>query len=111
MWAVGSCQACAAAFPGVCEPARQGSHTGVTVVWAARRRRLRGNTHMKLMILGLVLGASVALAQTDAGVIAPKAANPGDEVNPTLLRDLGNAGDDPIERGMDAGAEPTPFQQ
>lgn len=62
---------------------------------------------MRLMILGLALLAVPALAQSDAGPapVAPKAANPGDEVNPTLLRELGNAGDDPV----DAGA-PTPFQ-
>lgn len=61
---------------------------------------------MRLMILGLALGAAMpALAQTDAGPLEPKPANPGDETNPTLLRELGNAGDDP-----DAGTM-TPFQQ
>jgi hypothetical protein len=60
------------------------------------------------MILGLTLCASVpALAQSDAGPVTPKAANPGDEVNPTLLRDLGSAGDDLA----DAGSSTTPFQQ
>ncbi len=63
---------------------------------------------MRLMILGLALLASMpALAQSDAGPVTPKAANPGDEVNPTLLRDLGTAGDDAV----DAGSSATPFQQ
>ncbi len=51
---------------------------------------------MKSMILGLALGAAMpAFAQTDAGApsVAPKAANPGDDVNPSLLRELGPSGD------------------
>ena len=60
---------------------------------------------MRLMILGLALFASgPALAQSDAGPVTPKAANPGDEVNPTLLRDLGTAGDDPADAGAAATA-------
>ena len=64
---------------------------------------------MKSMILGLALCAAMpAFAQTDAGApsVEPKAANPGDDVNPSLLRELGPAGDD-----ADAGvASPTPMQ-
>jgi hypothetical protein len=66
---------------------------------------------MRSMILGLALGAALpALAQSADGgvpsVVEPKAANPGDEANPQLLRELGGAGDD-----QDAGSPPAPFQQ
>lgn len=57
---------------------------------------------MRLMNWALALGLAAALpalAQSDAGPLEPKAVNPGDEVNPTLLRELGNAGDDAVDAG------------
>lgn len=57
---------------------------------------------MKLMILGLMLGAAVALGQTADGGISPKAANPGD-ADATVIRDPEGLGE------ADAGA-PAPFQ-
>lgn len=59
---------------------------------------------MRLMILGLTLGAAVSLGQTADGGFTPRADNPGD-ADATLIRDLGDAGVDEA----DAGA-PAPFQ-
>ena len=54
---------------------------------------------MRLMILGLTLGAAISLAQNADGGITPRVVNPGDG-DATLLRDAG------LEDEIDAG----PFQ-
>lgn len=58
---------------------------------------------MRLMILGLMLGAAVALGQNADAGLSPKAANPGD-ADATVLRELGDAGFEEADGG------PPPFQ-